>query len=165
MPLGEYRGTKRTLARHLSVCMHNRGGGQTCRVERGVARQSLGAPSGCRCQVEDTVDGWWYTTLAPESDREAATRHRRRSTHVQRQCLVWRSSNSIGHIDKVKPRRAWLAVPLVTTYCRCTFPKYFPGHSACHPSMCGCKSATTADETATRTTGILAESNKGAGWD
>jgi len=44
--------------------------------------------------------------------------------------LVWRSGNSIRHINKVKLRRAQLILGLVTTFGGSTIPVFIQAHSA-----------------------------------
>jgi len=53
--------------------------------------------------------------------------------------LVWPSGNGVRHINKVKLRRAWLVLGLVTTFGRSNIPVFIEAtqaHSA-WPSLCG----------------------------
>jgi len=47
-----------------------------------------------------------------------------RQTQIMLAWLVWRSGNGVGHINKVKLRRARLVLGLVTTFGKSTNPTF-----------------------------------------
>jgi len=80
----------------LNGCVCVRRGRLTCTAEQAALRQSPAAPSGCRCQVADTTDDWWYMTSVPGSTRAADSPHSNTS-HFH--CMRRPSSGPIHQIS------------------------------------------------------------------